>query len=212
MINGNEISLSKENFIENELLYNFLKMILWQSSQLHPQLNPTNLFLLYQFIRSKYENTEVVFVSHDTAAYEVNEEQFFTRGNSGGTLVSAGLDKVINIIEKRFHPSSWNIYTFQCSDGDNWPDDTDCCLRALERIKQLCQLVGYCEIEPDGERSWKSDHRLSVVYKGFLDSKFKMASVISIGGRIIPPVAVSLTSGSKAFSFWIIVSNCRLEK
>ncbi len=135
-------------------------------------------FLLYQFIRSKYENTEVVFVSHDTSAYEVNEEQFFTRGNSGGTLVSSGLDKVLDIIEKRFHPSSWNIYTFQCSDGDNWPDDTDNCLRALEKIKTLSQLVGYCEIEPSGERGqWHSEWKLSIIYKKFVDDKFKITEI-----------------------------------
>ena len=51
-------------------------------------------FLLYQFIRSKYEHTEVIFISHDTAAYEVNEDQFFNRGNSGGTMVSSGLEMV----------------------------------------------------------------------------------------------------------------------
>ena len=135
-------------------------------------------FLLYHFIRSKYDNTEIVFVSHDTSAYEVNEEQFFTRGNSGGTLVSSGLEAVIDIISDRYHPSNWNIYTFQCSDGDNWPDDTDPTMRALEKLKELCQLVGYCEIEPNGERSaWHSEFKLSVIYKNMVDEKFKMSEI-----------------------------------
>ena len=47
-------------------------------------------FLLYHFIRSKYEHTEIVFVSHDTAAQEVCEEQFFSRGNVIFGLVTLG--------------------------------------------------------------------------------------------------------------------------
>ena len=57
-------------------------------------------FLLYHFIRSKYNHTEIVFVSHDTVGYEVNEDQFFTRGNSGGTKVSSGLLLVDEIIQQ----------------------------------------------------------------------------------------------------------------
>jgi len=136
-------------------------------------------FLLYHFIRSKYENTEVVFVAHDSSAKEVSEEQFFTRGNSGGTLVSTGLCEVLKIVESRFHPNNWNIYTFQCSDGDNWPDDTDPTIRAMEKLKSICQLVGYCEIEPEGERghTWATEWKLSNIYLPLLDSKFKMSAI-----------------------------------
>ena len=135
-------------------------------------------FLLYHFIRSKYEKTDVVFVSHDTSAYEVSEDHFFTRGNSGGTLVSSGLEKVLDIIDQRYHPNNWNIYSFQCSDGDNWPDDTDPTIRAMEKLKQVCNLVGYCEIEPSGERSaWSSEWKLSVLYSRLADNKFKLSEI-----------------------------------
>src|SRR5574342_189802 len=43
-------------------------------------------FLLYRFILTKYRNVEIVFVSHHTEAYEVTEEEFFHKGESGGTL------------------------------------------------------------------------------------------------------------------------------
>ncbi len=135
-------------------------------------------FLLYQFIRSKYEQTDVVFVSHDTSAYVVNEDQFFTRGNSGGTLVSSGLEKVLEVVDKQYHPSSWNIYVFQSSDGDNWPDDLDPTMNAIEKLKSICNLFGYCEITPPGEgSSWSNEWRLSNVYKSVVDSKFKMAEI-----------------------------------
>ena len=135
-------------------------------------------FLLYHFIRSKYEQTEIVFISHDTTANEVNEESFFTRGNSGGTIVSSGLELVCEIIEKRFHPNSWNVYCFQCSDGDNWPDDTDKTLAAAEKIKNYSQLFGYCEIVPkDASSGWFEDLRLSKVYEKITDKKLKTAEI-----------------------------------
>lgn len=141
-------------------------------------------FLLYHFIRSKYNHTEIVFVSHDTVAYEVNEDQFFTRGNSGGTKVSSGLVMVDDIIHQRYHPDAWNIYVFQCSDGDNWPDDTEKTIDVMSKLKRLSQLVGYCEIDTSpldagGGSQWFSESRLSNVYKPIVDKKFKMAEIKS---------------------------------
>ena len=106
--------------------------------------------------------------------------QFFTRGNSGGTKVSSGLEMVNDIIDQRYHPTSWNIYVFQCSDGDNWPDDTPKTLSIMENLKSLSQLVGYCEINANpNESGWFADSRLSKVYLPIADKKFKMADIHS---------------------------------
>ena len=136
-------------------------------------------FLLYHFVRSKYENTEIVFVSHDTEAFEVTEDQFFKRGSSGGTLVSSGLFLTEEVIMKRFHPDSWNIYVFQCSDGDNWPSDNQKVLELLQKIKPKCQLFGYCEIDPEEDRlKWSNeDSSLASVYRVMEDVNFKIASI-----------------------------------
>ncbi len=138
-------------------------------------------FLLYHFINHRYENTEVVFVSHDTHAYEVDEEKFFKRGSSGGTIVSSGLEKVNEIINTRFHPASWNVYLFQCSDGDNWPSDMEKTMKAITDLKEKCQLIGYCEIEPDQERNrWLSDAtRLFDSYESVSDTKLKSVKIFA---------------------------------
>ena len=103
-------------------------------------------FLLYQFLNHKYSSIEVVFVSHTADAHEVNEEQFFTQVPNGGTLVSTGLKKVEEIIEKRYHPNNWNIYTFYCGDGDNWAVDNKEALAAFRRLKEINQMMCYTEI------------------------------------------------------------------
>ena len=103
-------------------------------------------FLLYQFLNHKYSSVDVVFISHTTQANEVNEEQFFTQVPNGGTMVSSGLVKVEEIIEKRYHPNNWNIYTFYCGDGDNFGIDNKDTLAAFRRLKEINQVMCYTEI------------------------------------------------------------------
>ncbi len=114
-------------------------------------------FLLYQFINHKYSSVDVVFVSHTADAHEVNEEQFFTQVPSGGTLVSTGLAKVEEIVEKRYHPNNWNIYTFYCGDGDNWSIDNKEALNCFKRLKDINQVMCYTEI---GKLNNYSDYNL----------------------------------------------------
>ena len=135
-------------------------------------------FLLYHFIRSRYEKTEIIFVAHDTKPYEVDEDKFFNRGTGGGTLVSPAINYVLEQIEKRYNPSSWNIYAFHGSDGDNWPQDTEKAIEASQKLKEKCQLYGYCEIVPEAEIiNWINEHQLSKTYETIVDEKFKIAVI-----------------------------------
>jgi sporulation protein YhbH len=103
-------------------------------------------FLLYQFIRLKYINVELVFIAHTTQAAVVTEDEFFHKGESGGTYISSGYEKALQIIEDQYPPSCWNIYAFHCSDGDNWDEDNDKTLKLAEKLCQTCNLFGYGEI------------------------------------------------------------------
>ncbi|WP_010248406.1 sporulation protein YhbH [Acetivibrio cellulolyticus] len=105
-------------------------------------------FLLYQFIRLKYSNVEVVFVAHTTTAKEVNENEFFHKGESGGTYISSGYEKALEIVEQRYNPASWNIYAFHCSDGDNWFEDNKRAVELAQKLCEVCNLFGYGEIVP----------------------------------------------------------------
>lgn len=111
-------------------------------------------FLLYQFVRLKYQQTELVFVAHDTQAKEVTEDDFFHRGESGGTMISSGYQKALDIIHDRFDPSLWNVYAFHCSDGDNFQEDIPKTLALTKELCAACNLFGYGEIKPTGGVSW----------------------------------------------------------
>jgi len=107
-------------------------------------------FLLYRFLCTRYQNVEIVFIAHHTEAQEVTEDEFFHKGESGGTLISSGYNKALDIVHERYHPSLWNVYAFHCSDGDNFDSDNEAALKAAKELTQVCNLFGYGEIKPLG--------------------------------------------------------------
>jgi len=125
-------------------------------------------FVLSQFIQSKYSNVEVSFIAHTTVAKEVNEVDFFHKVESGGTYISSGLNKALEIIEKRYNPDNWNVYVFYVSDGDNWQEDN---VKAIEAAKNICKvsnLFGYAELM----NSYYSASMKNVFDKGLTDKNF----------------------------------------
>lgn len=122
-------------------------------------------FLLYQFLSIRYMNVEITFIAHTTVAKEVSEDDFFHRGESGGTYISSGYEKAIELIETRYSPSNWNIYTFHCSDGDNWGEDNDQAVALANRLCELCNLFGYGEIKTSSYTSTIMSRYLEDVQK-----------------------------------------------
>ena len=131
-------------------------------------------FLLYHFLRYRYESVDLVFISHTTEAWEVSEDEFFTRGSSGGTYISSALEKTLDIIEKRYHPDAWNIYSFHCSDGDNWADDVKKSVELSRTLKRISQLYGFIEITPDERSGMFSTPGMSEMYRPLEDNTFKI--------------------------------------
>ncbi|KPU42286.1 hypothetical protein OXPF_40710 [Oxobacter pfennigii] len=103
-------------------------------------------FLLYQFVKMKYLNVEVVFVAHSTVGKEVTENEFFHKVESGGTYISSGYEKALEIIHSRYNPELWNIYAFHASDGDNWSEDDNKAVETARKMCEVCNLFGYAEI------------------------------------------------------------------
>ena len=138
-------------------------------------------FLLYHFLRHRYENIEIVFISHSVEASEVSEDDFFKKGNAGGTIMSSGLSKCFDIIGSRFHPNSWNIYTFHCSDGDNWPEDNKKAVQLSEEMKDICQLYCYIQTVPTKSTmgNFWSEGGMAVTYLPIADKKFKIVELNS---------------------------------
>lgn len=103
-------------------------------------------FWMTRFLRTKYEKVEIVFIAHHTEAKEVTEEEFFTKGESGGTICSSAYQKALDIIDRRYPPANYNIYPFHFSDGDNLTSDNERCVKLIEQLLQKCNMFGYGEV------------------------------------------------------------------
>ena len=133
--------------------------------------------LLYLFLSKQYENIEIVFIRHHTAAKEVDEEEFFNSRESGGTVVLPALELMRDIINERYS-KDWNIYAAQASDGDVWDrNDASSCGKILDQeILGLTQYMIYIEI------CRRSDSDLWEVYKSLSNRKenFEIGKIIEV--------------------------------
>ena len=63
-----------------------------------------------------------------------------------GTIASAGLAKVREIMQARFDPATCNVYLLYASDGDNAADDRAAAGQELEGIAAVARYAGYVEV------------------------------------------------------------------
>lgn len=99
-----------------------------------------------RFLRRQYEKVDIVFLAHHTEAKEVSEHDFFTRGESGGTICSSAYQKAIEIIDSRYPPAKYNIYPFHFSDGDNLTSDNERCVKLIGELLKRSNMFGYGEV------------------------------------------------------------------
>ncbi|MDP6875822.1 MAG: YeaH/YhbH family protein [Alphaproteobacteria bacterium] len=108
--------------------------------------------LLHLFLKRRYERIEVVFIRHTHEAQEVDEETFFYSRQSGGTVVSTALTKMMEVVRDRYPTDTWNIYAAQASDGENFSGDSKTCSQLLaEEVIPVCQYYAYVEILDERE-------------------------------------------------------------
>jgi len=130
-------------------------------------------FCMIRFLRTKYQDVEIVFITHHSEAQEVDEEAFFKMGESGGTRVSSAYKLALEIIQERYDPERWNIYPFHFSDGDNWSDnDNRLCVELVGKLLEVCNLFGYGEIREGGYTS-----SLMSAFSAIKDPRFVIVTI-----------------------------------
>ncbi|WP_010272201.1 sporulation protein YhbH [Paenibacillus senegalensis] len=129
-------------------------------------------FWMTRFLRTKYEHVDIVFIAHHTEAREVTEDEFFNKGESGGTICSSAYQKCLEIMDARYPSSHYNLYPFHFSDGDNLTSDNGRCLDLITKIMKRSNLFGYGEVN-----QYNRSSTLMSAYKQIRDEKF-MYSII----------------------------------
>ncbi|HUZ17404.1 MAG TPA: DUF444 family protein [Spirochaetia bacterium] len=105
-------------------------------------------FWMVSFLRTIYKRVEIRFISHTTEAKLVDEEEFFHKGESGGTQCYTAYDLATEVIDGEYPTSRWNVYPFHFSDGEDWDAE-----RTVQSLKQLLSrnvaAFGYGEIQTE---------------------------------------------------------------
>ncbi|MFD1206882.1 MULTISPECIES: sporulation protein YhbH [Sporosarcina] len=110
-------------------------------------------YWMTRFLRTKYEQVDIEFIAHHTKAQVVSEQDFFSKGESGGTICSTAYEKALELIKKKYDPSRYNIYPFHFSDGENMTSDNVKCMSLVEELMGLCNMFGYGEVNERGRYS-----------------------------------------------------------
>jgi len=104
------------------------------------------LFWLNEFLKKQYSFVEVRFITHTTSAKLVTEEEFFYKGESGGTSCHTAFDLANYTIDTEYPLSEWNVYCVYISDGEDF--NTDRTIESIqEMLKKEINMLAYTEIQ-----------------------------------------------------------------
>ena len=125
-------------------------------------------FWMTRFLRTKYETVDIEFIAHHTEAKVVEEEDFFSKGESGGTICSSAYRKALEVIEEKYPMERYNIYPFHFSDGDNLTSDNPRCIKLVGELMKVSNMFGYGEVN-----QYNRNSTLMSAYKNIKDEKFQ---------------------------------------
>lgn len=122
--------------------------ISYSMSQQKKYLARSMLFWLVEFLKKKYEYVQIVFIVHTTEAQRVDEDHFFYRGDTGGTMCYTAFEMVNYLLETEFPTDEWNAYPVYISDGEDFDPE-----RTMEEVdimlKKDINMLAYTEINLD---------------------------------------------------------------
>lgn len=165
---GNEIKADgKKKFTESDKRFRHLrpvpdedaKAVLFCVSDASGSMDNERIYLVraFYFILARslekkgYENIDKIFICHDAAAKEVSEAEFFKRVGAGGTNLSSGQEKVLEIMEKKYGGKKVDFYVFHATDGENWGEDNHKLAEAVAKVCRKSNLVGIAKVKPSSQ-------------------------------------------------------------
>lgn len=105
--------------------------------------------ILVYCLQKMYSSVDIIFISQTDKASEREEEEFFSLAESGGTNISTGPKKVLEIIHQRYNTEGYDIFAWIATDGENTHEDNPKLLDALKELCEITRLTALCEINPN---------------------------------------------------------------
>ncbi len=105
-------------------------------------------FWALKWLRRQYQHCHAVFILHDTAAEEVDENTFFKASVMGGTMLSSGVGLASHLLSNRFPSGQYNRYVLHFSDGENWSNDDNRFVQAVKELHNEVEMYAFCQVSP----------------------------------------------------------------
>ena len=131
----------------------------------------------------------------------MDQETFYKYTSGGGTQISSAFELVADIIEKAYPLEEWNIYLFYLSDGENFGDDNELCVKHMQKLQTYANLIGITEVK--ATRSWATflPHVRNRITSGVLDSRVVVTTSMESPKDIFRALQALLTPEETAVPF-----------
>lgn len=96
--------------------------------------------------RKRYKSVDIIFISHEEKAREEKEDEFFTNSKVGGTKISSGPLKVLEIQKARYGSDNCDVFFWHATDGLNEENDNPALIAALEQVCKITRLACLCVV------------------------------------------------------------------
>lgn len=137
----------------------------------------TFFFWMERFLDKHYPHVEIRYLVHHVDAYEVDQQEFFTLRESGGTRCSSVYDLALQVMRDHYRPEDWNIYPIHVSDGDNLSTDNDASVAKMEELCSISSLAAFLEVH-----STPRESTLTYKYGQIEKPNFRLCTVQSREG------------------------------
>lgn len=136
-------------------------------------------------VETSYEKVKTEWIIYDTESSVVNREDFFKASSGGGTQISSGFDKAVELIDTKYDPNDWNIYVVNMSDDENMSSDNSRCQELLQtKLLPATNFFCHAAIVPGHSNGDFTEFLTSNIK----DEKLRCASIANDGEDILKAI------------------------
>jgi uncharacterized sporulation protein YeaH/YhbH (DUF444 family) len=153
--------LSKEKDFDSQAIVFFIRDYSGSMQGKPTEVIVTQHLFIYSWLMFQYrKQVKHRFILHDTEAKEVPDfYTYYKSAVAGGTNVYPSYEMVLDIIEKEQLARDYNIYIFHGTDGDDWEENGD---RAVAAVQKLLPYISRMGISI-AKNSWAAESAQTIV-------------------------------------------------
>ncbi len=113
----------------------------------YPALVRKTIFILWHYLEHRYPTNLRRYVVFQDVAEEKTRDEFFCAESSGGTHISTGFEKAVELLEG---VTEYDKFLFLFTDGETSSEDFDLATKRYDEALAAFDLVSYGHVNPGG--------------------------------------------------------------